>query len=74
MITLFVEQPQLDHFCEGGRLECNLKYIEKNCFIYFPCMQRNYRGVLTLVAWNDCHEAIIVRGPLLPHHMLRKQL
>ena len=46
---------------QEGRLECNFKYIHQNCFSYFSAN----RSLLTIVAWNDCHEAIIVSKPLL---------
>ena len=32
------------------------------------------KGLLTTVAWNDCHQAMIARTPLLIHCMLRNKL
>ena len=40
--------------------ECNLKYIEKDCFGYFLSMQWIKKGPLTAVASNTCHKAMIV--------------
>ena len=35
--------------------EYNLKYRKKNSFIYCVSDYRLHRGVLTTIAWNDCH-------------------
>ena len=49
-----------DMLIEDGRWKCNHKRIEKNCSSYFFTMQFIDRGLLSIVAWNGCHEAMIV--------------
>ena len=38
--------------------ECNHKYIQQNLFIYFLSNYRLHRGLLTTIAWNDCHNRL----------------
>ena len=45
-----------------------------NCFSYFHSMQLTNRGLLTSVAWNGCHEHMIVTGPLLDRYIMSKLL
>ena len=48
-----------------GRLECNPKYIEQNCYNHFLSMQLINMGYLTVVACYSCHEATTVSRLLL---------
>ena len=41
-----------------GRCDCNLKYIEPNCFYYLLRMPWTNQGFLKTVTCNDCHLAI----------------
>ena len=58
---------------QEGRWECNPKYIEQNCFMYFLRVQYPERGLLTMVASHDCHEAMIVSRSRLFNEILYKK-
>ena len=58
---------------QEGRLECNPKYIEQNCLMYFLRVQYTDRCLLTIVSSHDCHEAMIVSKSRLFNEILYKK-
>ena len=58
----------------GGHWECNIRYIEKNCFGYLLHMYITNKSLLAVVVWNDKHKAMIVSRPLLVNYMVRKYM
>ena len=53
-----------EYLTKEGRWEYNPKNVEKHSFSYFLRKLLIDRGLLTTMAWYDCHKDMIVRKTL----------